>query len=124
MENKKIQAASNSTTLEFAENNEKFKMVLAKAHQRKTPQKSTLNLLSNAFSTTKTLMMMDVSIDRRVEISKSVQSQWKSRNVSSIQGMQIIIKALVIYIKNSLKIKRSKAIYLKHRTNKIINFYI
>ena len=35
MENKKIQAASNSTTLEFAENNEKFKMVLAKAHQRK-----------------------------------------------------------------------------------------
>eukprot|EP01038_Epipyxis_sp_PR26KG_P005939 gene5939-8187_t len=70
-----------------------FAKSLTKAHHRKTPQKSTLNLFSNAFSTTKTLMMMDVSIDRRVEISKSVQSQWKSRNVSSIQGMQIIIKA-------------------------------
>jgi len=35
MENKKNQTASDSTTLEFSENNEKFKMVLAKAHQRK-----------------------------------------------------------------------------------------
>ena len=35
MENKKNQTASDSTTVEFAENNEKFQMVLAKAQQRK-----------------------------------------------------------------------------------------
>ena len=35
MENKKNQTASDSTTLEFSENNEKFQMVLAKAQQRK-----------------------------------------------------------------------------------------
>ena len=38
MENKKNQTASDSTTLEFAENNEKFQMVLAKAQQRKLDQ--------------------------------------------------------------------------------------
>ena len=35
MENKKNQSTSDSTTLEIAENNEKFQMVLAKAQQRK-----------------------------------------------------------------------------------------
>ncbi len=35
MENKKNQTASDSTTVEFAENNEKFQMVLAKAQKRK-----------------------------------------------------------------------------------------
>ena len=38
MENKKNQTASDSTTLEIAENNEKFQMVLAKAQQRKLDQ--------------------------------------------------------------------------------------
>ena len=38
MENKKNQSTSDSTTLEIAENNEKFQMVLAKAQQRKLDQ--------------------------------------------------------------------------------------
>ncbi len=35
MDNKKNQTASDSTTVEFTENNEKFQMVLAKAQKRK-----------------------------------------------------------------------------------------
>jgi hypothetical protein len=39
------------------------------------------------------LMMLDISLDRRIEISNAVLLQWKSRNVPSIAGMSVSVNA-------------------------------
>jgi hypothetical protein len=39
------------------------------------------------------LMMLDISLDRRVEVSNSVLLQWRSRNVPTIAGMAVTVSA-------------------------------
>lgn len=40
------------------------------------------------------LVILDVQLDRKVEISNNLQMQWKSRNIPNIAGMEVILTAV------------------------------
>lgn len=41
-----------------------------------------------------TLVILDVQLDRKVEISNNLQMQWKSRNIPNIAGMEVVLTAV------------------------------
>lgn len=81
----------------------------------KTPSSALRPGTSQQSGRPRVLAMLDVQLDRRVDVSSTLQLQWKSRNVPNISGMEMIIHAWQDL--EILVIKVSLTLPLPHRFN-------